>query len=274
MPRYGKQGSDPVLRKPPSLISVLHATGGSITGKPTSQSAGLYQQSLVLRSRLQSIPAFALFYHFSQSGTRATKDVVHQLWETFALGQPLCLLYNLQDLPEELKIASYPAVDLCDSSSDEFSSDVLALNTSMDDSLEDASYTTKARTAKNKDRKRAIALFIMAANQLKQHCMWDRETPMFSISDLTGEYKDTNGFVKVIATVNYLLDKLPSSVWARESETASFDVLASHDSFASLTSVGTSADPDRMNSIRELIETERKYCQDLEVMQVSIMHFS
>jgi cell division control protein 24 len=227
------------------------STGGSSVSTPAAQpqplpnllnksagsSTGIYQQSVLLRSRLQRLPSFAQFLEFSHSGPRATRDVVHQLWETFALGKPLCILFNLQDIPPTSKISEY-ADDIVDP-----------------DPL-------------RKERQRAIALFIMGANNLKNVGFWEKDAPLFSISELIGDVMDTNGFVKVVATVLYLLDKLPSTVWSDQVETLCANAISSHEPVSSLTS---RADVERANLVRELIETERKYCQDLEIMQVGYL---
>jgi cell division control protein 24 len=206
----------------------------NLLNKSAGSSTGIYQQSILLRSRLQRLPSFAQFLEFSNSGPRATRDVVHQLWETFSLGKPLCVLFNLQGIPPASKISEY-ADDIVDP-----------------DPL-------------RKERQRAIALFIMGANNLKHVGFWEKDAPLFSISELVGDVMDTNGFVKVVATVLYLLDKLPLSVWSDRVETPYTNALPSHESVSSLTS---RADIERANLVRELIETERKYCQDLEIMQV------
>jgi cell division control protein 24 len=219
----------PTLSTPSTNSSTMPPNTTSLLNKTATSSTGIYQQSVQLRARLQCLPAFAPFFEFSHSGARATKDVVQQLWETFSLGKPLCLLFNLQPIPDNVKIQ-------------EFSDGILD-----PDPL-------------RKERQRAIALFIMGIKQLTAMGLWENDSPLFSISELVGDAMDTNGFVKVVATVLYLLNKLPPNVWSRD---VTSSALPSQSSVASLTS---REDIERANLVRELIETERKYCQDLEVM--------
>lgn len=210
----------------------------SLLNKTASSSTGIYQQSVLLRSHLQRIIQFTPFLVYSQSGQRASQNVVRQLWETFALGRPLCVLFNLLDIPQEYKITEY---------ADEY-----------------YDITIEGEPTK-KERQRAIALFIMAVNKLKQQGLWDKDAPLFSISELIVDEMNTNGFVKVVATLLYLMNKLPSSTWSEDLErplTASTSSHASRD------------DMERSNLVRELIETERKYCQDLETMQVRLRNHS
>ncbi|KAG8839485.1 hypothetical protein FRB91_006966, partial [Serendipita sp. 411] len=168
----------------------ITADVSSLLNKSATGSTGIYQQSVFLRSQLQRIPAFSPFFQFSISGSRATKDVVHQLWETFSLGKPLCVLFNLQDVPTEFKIVEY--------ADEEVDPDPL-----------------------RKERQRAIALFIMGVNNLKMNGKWGSDAPLFSISELVGDAMDTNGFVKVVATVIHLLSRFPSTVWAEDGPSVS-----------------------------------------------------
>ena len=235
--------SGPTGASAPAIANAPAPPGSSITGpvvpdtasllnKAATTSTGIYQQSVLLRSRLQRVPAFAQFLRFSQSGSRGSKDVVQQMWEMFALGKPLCVLFNLQDITGDLKIQEY--------SDDEVDPDPL-----------------------RKERQRAIALFIMGVNRLKGAGVWEKDAPLFSISELVMDAMDTNGFVKVVATVLYLLTKLPPTAWSED--TAPGPKAASH---APTASTSSRKDVERANLVRELMETERKYCQDLEIMQV------
>jgi hypothetical protein len=82
---------------------------------------------------------------------------------------------------------------------------------------------------------------------------------------------------QVVHTVTTLVDLLPEDVFVEQvpstppsmfSTQASTDSIALEPSFSSQPLSGREA--ARNNIIRELVETERKYVQDLEVMQVSI----
>ncbi|KAG8835730.1 hypothetical protein FRC17_001521 [Serendipita sp. 399] len=216
----------------------ITADASSLLNKSVTSSTGIYQQSVFLRSQLQRIPAFTAFFQFSISGSRASKDVVQQLWETFSLGKPLCVLFNLQDIPPEYKIVEY--------ADEEVDPDPL-----------------------RKERQRAIALFIMGVNNLKMNGQWGSDAPLFSISELVGDTMDTNGFVKVVATVIHLLSRFLPTVWA-DKPLPSLTVPAlppNQPGGQGTTATTSSKDMERRNLVRELIETERKYCQDLEIMQ-------
>lgn len=236
-----KKTSNPGLN---SSVPNIAATAGTppqalpnLLNKVVTTSTGIYQQSVLLRLRLQRVPAIAPYLAFSHSGPRASRDVVQQLWEMFSLGKPLCILFNLQDIPTELRISEY-----------------------VDDYLDPDPL--------RKERQRASALFIMGVNNLKRAGYWEKDAPLFSISELIGDAMDTNGFVKVVATVLYLLDNLPPMVWSESTDSLSVNALPSHEPAPAAPT--SRADVERSNLVRELIETERKYCQDLEIMQVCV----
>lgn len=98
--------------------------------------------------------------------------------------------------------------------------------------------------------KKQVAKFIMA---LQHKLGWDAGE-IFTVSQLY--LNDTNGFVKVVRTISTLLDlfeargllvQAPQSAFADDLEKPS---------------------DDRAWIVRELLNTERKYVQDLEVLQV------
>ncbi|CAL1707052.1 unnamed protein product [Somion occarium] len=68
-----------------------------------SQSTSLYQQCSVLRARLMRIQNFPQYFTLSSkdnaSSSRRSTDPVTQLWDCFALGVPLCYLFNLLPPP-------------------------------------------------------------------------------------------------------------------------------------------------------------------------------
>jgi cell division control protein 24 len=77
----------------------------------------------------------------------------------------------------------------------------------------------------------------------------------------------------VINTVTAIVDHLPPDVF--ETSHPSPSLLSSHDSFDSFATDSPVAPPAnaqesaRNNIIKEMVETERKFVQDLEIMQVS-----
>lgn len=91
--------------------SVIH-TGGlqietpvahnTFLNKSAAQSISLYQQCNQLRAQLLLIHDFAPYFAIATPQPRTSTDPVNQLWDCFALGVPLCFLFNL--LPGEHSI--------------------------------------------------------------------------------------------------------------------------------------------------------------------------
>lgn len=127
----------------------LPVSNNTILNKAASQSTSLYQQCSALRTRLMRVQDFSDFFSLSavpeSSSSRRSTDPVTQLWDCFALGVPLCYLFNL--------LPSVAPIDVDTASFD----------------------PTNERT-----RKRAIAQFAMGCRQL-EGCgtftvtdLWDR----------------------------------------------------------------------------------------------------
>ena len=212
----------------------------------------LYQECLTLRNKLLRIHDFAPYLSLiDHHAELAHLDVVHRLWHCLALGTPLCFLYNLLDLPL---------------------ADRLAVNTDP----EDIDIYEQDPDAALKSKKKAAAFFIMGISKLKNAGQWQDDIELFTVTELTNlDNKDTNGFVKVVATTAHLLTKLPEHVWIPESDTPP---LSAHDEanreLRELTDDGTlkpanAQEMDRNYLLKELIDSERKYIQDLEQMHVS-----
>jgi cell division control protein 24 len=165
--------------------------------------------------------------------SRQSTDPVTQLWDCFTLGISLCYIFNLLPPPVvPIKIDTNPsAFDF---------SDLRA-------------------------KKRAIALFAMQIRQVSQ-------CEPFTVTDLW-DRNSTDGLVKVINTVTVLVDRLPEDQFVDPPD-SSPSMLSSQGSTDSLNtdvpSVSTpvnAKETARNNIIREMVETERKYVQDLEMMQ-------
>lgn len=212
----------------------------------------LYQECLTLRNKLLKIhdfsPYLALIDHHAEL---AHLDVVHRLWHCLALGTPLCFLYNLLDLPL---------------------ADRLAVNTDP----EDIDIYEQDPDAALRSKKKAAAFFIMGISKLKNAGQWQDDIELFTVTELTNlDNKDTNGFVKVVATTAHLLTKLPEHVWMPEVESPPLSAQdEANRELRDLAEEGTlkpanAQEMDRNHVIRELIDTERKYIQDLEHMHVS-----
>jgi len=72
----------------------------TLLNKSASQSTSLYQQCSSLRARLMRIHNFPDFFAIaSPPESRHSTDPVTQLWDCFALGIPLCYIFNLLPPP-------------------------------------------------------------------------------------------------------------------------------------------------------------------------------
>lgn len=221
------------IDQPVAAATVLNKQAGT----------SLYQQCSILRSRLLKIHDFSPYLDLIAA---PDKDVVRTLWDCFALGTPLCFLFNLLDLPV---------------------SDRISVDTDPAD----------IDTDNLREKKRAAAFFIMAIQRLKKNSQWDDSVDLFNVTELlANEDMNTNGFVKVVATITHLLDRLPEHVWMEDevspeyldtNDITPWDSLPGPDGAPTLKPGGMEA--VRVNTLREIIETERKYVQDLEVMHVS-----
>jgi cell division control protein 24 len=131
----------------------------TLLNKAASQSTSLYQQCSSLRSRLLRVHGFAHFFALSSpSGSfRSSAEVVNTVWDCFALGTPLCYLFNL--LP--------PPITHIDIKTDPRSVDI----------------------ANERAKKRAIALFAIQVKQLNHG-------EQFTVTDLW-DRTNSDGFVKV-----------------------------------------------------------------------------
>ena len=69
--------------------------------KAASQSTSLHQQCSALRSRLLRVYGFSRFFAFSSptGSFHSSTEVVNTVWDCFALGIPLCYLFNLLPPP-------------------------------------------------------------------------------------------------------------------------------------------------------------------------------
>lgn len=216
------------------LVIDTPVANNNILNKAASQSTSLYQQCSSLRSRLMRIPEFSDFFVLSSptGSLRQSTDPVTQLWDCFSLGIPLCFLFNLLPLPN-------PPISI---------------------DTDAATFDVSNERAK----KHAIALFAMRIKQV-QDC------EQFTVTDLW-ERHSTDGLVKVVKTVTTIVDLLHPEIF--EPPPLSPQLLTPQESIDSLindvpnTAVPANArEAARNNIIREMVETERKYVQDLEVMQ-------
>ncbi|KAI1788418.1 hypothetical protein LXA43DRAFT_120387 [Ganoderma leucocontextum] len=199
----------------------------SSTRRPLSTS--LYQQCSSLRTRLIHLQDFSVSFSVAAQpdSARRSTDPVTQLWDVFAIALPL--------LPQS---ASVPIV---------VEADIHSFD------------PTNERT-----KKHAIVLFAMNVKQVPGcegstvRDLWDRNS--------------TDGFVRVVSNVINLVQQLPDDLFL-QSAPSSPTIASALASTESLTSDNSLAAPSiepggaRVNIIKELVDTERKYVQDLEVMQ-------
>ena len=150
-----------VASLPPSIDSPV--ANNTLLNKAASQSTSLYQQCSSLRARLMHLQDFSDWFSVAAQpdSSRRSTDPVTQLWDVFALGVPLCYLYNL--LPQS---ASTP----------------IAVETDVH-SFDPSNERTK---------KHAIALFAINVKQVPG-------CEGFTVRDLW-DRNSTDGFVKVCIT--------------------------------------------------------------------------
>ncbi|KAF9647329.1 hypothetical protein BDM02DRAFT_3261751 [Thelephora ganbajun] len=233
--------STPSARKKSIVSSVgpsidLPVANNTLLNKSASQSTSLYQQCSSLRARLLRIKDFPPYFALASppDSSRQSTDPVTQLWDCFALGIPLCYLFNL--LPPPITPINVNTVP------DQFD------------------------VSNERGKKRAIALFSMQIRQLE-------DCEQFTVTDLYNR-DSTDGFVKVVNTVTALVEYLPEEVFVQPAPSSPPSLSSAHQSTDSIVCDSphssqpvSTQEAARSNIIRELVETERKYVQDLEVMQ-------
>ncbi|KAJ7045480.1 hypothetical protein C8F04DRAFT_940314 [Mycena alexandri] len=213
----------------------------TLLNKAASQSVSLYQRCSALRARLMQIRGFLYYFSLASPDNRQSTDPVTQLWDLFSLGIPLCYIFD--QLPEEGGF----------------------------NKINHSEFTQEQYDA-NPDRakKHAIALFAMQIRTDKV----TQNIPgceLFTVTDLW-DRNSTDGLVKVVETVTAIVKHLSADAFETSPPSPGF--MSSHDSYDSLAGDTNSAAPPanaqeaaRNNIIREMVETERKYVQDLEIMQ-------
>ncbi|KAJ7703230.1 hypothetical protein B0H17DRAFT_1042374 [Mycena rosella] len=212
----------------------------TLLNKAASQSVSLYQRCSALRARLMQIRGFLFYFSLASPDNRQSTDPVTQLWDLFSLGVPLCYIFD--QLPED---GGFNKIK-----HSEFKQD----------------YDANPDRAK----KHAIALFAMQIRTDKV----TQNIPgceLFTVTDLW-DRNSTDGLVKVVETVTAIVKHLPADAFETSPPSPAF--ISSHDSYDSLAPDNVSAIPPanaqeaaRNNIVREMVETERKYVQDLEIMQ-------
>ncbi|KAF8629394.1 hypothetical protein AX15_003449 [Amanita polypyramis BW_CC] len=210
----------------------------TLLNKAASQSTSLYQQCSQLRNRLLRIKGFDYYFSLASSSTdsRQSTDPVSHIWDLFSLGISLCYLVDL--LPIDQGFARIG-------------------NSTFD--------PEKYNSNPDRAKKRAIALFAMQIKDRISGVIQGCE--LFTVTDLW-DRNSTDGLVKVVHTVTAIVNHLPADAF--EEPPPSPPSLSSHDSLDSIPDSippANAQDSARQNIVREIVETERKYVQDLEVMQ-------
>jgi len=150
-------------------------------------------------------------------------DPVTVLWDFCSLGSPLCAIMNLFKKSDKIEI----------------------IEIEPDYPLE----------ITMKKRQKSVFLFIKNCKDILK--MTDSE--LFTISDVFRD--DTNYFIKVVKTLNKVIDKL------KEEEGLPKEMIPLPESLG-ITELNVDGTADyRAKQIKELLETERSYVRDLELMR-------
>jgi len=150
-------------------------------------------------------------------------DPVTVLWDFCSLGSPLCALMNLFKDSQKIKIIE------------------IEPNFPLEITM--------------KKRQKSVFLFIKSCKDTLK--MTDAE--LFTISDVFRD--DTNYFIKVVKTLNKVVEKL------KEKEGLPKELIPLPESLG-ITELNVDESTDyRAKQIKELLETERSYVRDLELMR-------
>jgi cell division control protein 24 len=236
----------------------------TLLNKAANQSTSLYQQCSSLRARLMRIRGFAHYFSLAAtSDSRQSTDPVTQLWDLFSIGISLCYIFD--QLPAEV---GFPKIN-----HSEYNQDTYDLNP-------------------DREKKHAIALFAIQVRSSQVTQAIPACEP-FTVTDIWNR-DSTDGLVKVsciplfarpprvvdlwlfqvINTVTAIVNHLPPDAFdPPPAPSPSLDGNSSYDNLLSdaLPQPANAQEMARNNTIREMVETERKYVQDLETMQVRSM---
>ncbi|UZJ53026.1 hypothetical protein CBS101457_002346 [Exobasidium rhododendri] len=209
----------------------------TIGNKPAVAGSSLYQACLTLRDRLWCVPGFGEAF-LSQGGEEAVGGFSSALPSPNGLSSPANSRprINASDPVTQLWQCFRLGAPLCWLFNNLKPRNELVIN-------------PDANRSNANECKKQVAKFIIALNH---ELAWDSDD-IFTVSQLY--LNDTNGFVKVIRTISKLLDVFENRGLLTEAPTS-----------AGTEELEKPSD-DRAWIVRELLDTERKYVQDLEVMQ-------
>ncbi|WFD02021.1 Guanine nucleotide exchange factor for Cdc42p [Malassezia obtusa] len=224
--------STPTLRAVPTAP----IPANTLTNKQASPGSGLYQSCVTLRERLWCVPGFGAEFLEPSAAIGGTAN-----------GRPNGMPPIQFDPVTHLWQCFRLGTPLC------------KLYNQLSPRLAEIPLTVENNLSNANACKALVMRFLIA---LKEKLGWDPDDT-FTVSQLY--LNDTNGFVRVIRTVNKLLDLL-----------AEHGVLLEvAPSPGHISTDFLNAPPDqRMHVVRELLESERKYVHDLEVMQNYAMALS
>ncbi|PKI83282.1 hypothetical protein MVES_003048 [Malassezia vespertilionis] len=200
----------------------------SIANKQVGPRSGLYQSCLALSERLWCVPEFGERY--LGAATRVAPVAISVSNDALVSNDPVSHLWQCFRL----------GTPLC------------ALFNHLAPQIPQISVHVEGNLNNANACKALVMRFLIA---LKERLGWDPDET-FTVSQLY--LNDTNGFVKVVRSVNKLLDLLedrgilqerPVMPWSARSD----PLLSPSDT--------------RMHVVKELVESERKYVNDLEIMQ-------
>ncbi|PWN48843.1 hypothetical protein IE53DRAFT_318658 [Violaceomyces palustris] len=228
-----------------ALMAGAPLAANSITNKQAVAGSGLYQFCLNLRDRLYCVPSF---------GENYLDDILSSSSNSPGLNGASDPLASLSGSPRPASGPSQkPKAKNCDPVTQlwqcfRLGAPLCALFNILSPET-NLPVNPDANRSNANACKAQVMKFIIA---LKEKLGWDPDE-IFTVTQLY--QNDTNGFVQVVRTINRLLDVFEERGLLTEgSRQANVDELEA-------------PVDDRAKVIRELLTTERKYVQDLEVMQ-------
>ncbi|KAJ1019972.1 hypothetical protein NDA16_004253 [Ustilago loliicola] len=223
-----------------ALMAGAPAAANTIANKQAVAGSSLYQACLNLRDRLYCVPGFGEAYLDEMVAANSATSPSDPLSPTS--GSPT----SPTGASSARKSSSDPVTQLWQCF--RLGSPLCALFNTMNPQVE-LPVNPDANRSNANACKAQVMKFIIA---LKEKLGWDPDD-IFTVSQLY--LNDTNGFVKVVRTINRLLDVFEERGLLIETNRKSDNDDLDHPS------------DDRAKVIRELLTTERKYVQDLEVLQ-------
>ncbi|KAF8305969.1 hypothetical protein DL93DRAFT_2172329 [Clavulina sp. PMI_390] len=268
----------------PSVILAQAELGPATNNlkKQGSQNVPLYQQCLAITSRLQRLREFAPYFELARrtaierdapadntttpatagpSGStssdpststapsrmndgmsnaqRRSSDPVQTLWDVLCLGSPLVFLLNSLPIPSQYKVTN--------------------LNVDPRDfNAQDPKFA-----------KQCTAKVIIALTKLNREVPeWMNMPELFTIGDLilTAGPRNMNGFVKVMSTVQFLIDRIPEDCFDEEAVIEEPE-MEDDEELEGLDEAARRKWSSRKKAAAELVESERNFVNDLQVLQ-------